>query len=112
MPHQVRLRVDGEDLPAGDPLLAARRFRLRLDSPRWTVRGRFGDRRLSITVTQPPRRTVSVDYTNPDGTRAVCHNSERADAAIMLDRFGPEGWRRERSWTLIGTAHAEVGAQT
>ena len=107
----VRLRVGGEDLPAADPLLAARRFRLRLDSPQWTVRGRFGDRRLAVTVTQPPQRTVSVDYTNPDGTRAVCHNSERADAAIELDRFGPDGWHREHSWTLAGTAHAEVGAR-
>jgi hypothetical protein len=108
----VRLRVDGVDLPEGDPLLAGLRFRARLDRPVWRVHGRFADRRLTITVTQPADRTVSVDYTNPDRSTAVCHNTERADVAITLDRYGPDGWRRERWWYLKGTAHAEIGMST
>ncbi len=108
----VRLRVGGSDLTAGDPLLAALRFRASIGRPQWTVRGRFGDRRLAVTVTLPAERTVAVDYTGPDGSTAVCHNSERADAAIALERFGPDGWRRERYWELAGTAHAEVGTTT
>ena len=108
----VRLHLGGVDLPSGDPLLAALRFRATLGRPQWTVRGRFADRRLAITVSQPSDRTVSVDYTNPDGSTAVCHNSERADAVIALDRSGPDGWRRERTWRLDGTAHAEVGWAT
>ncbi|GAB1640869.1 hypothetical protein [Krasilnikovia sp. MM14-A1259] len=105
----VRLRVGGVDLPVGDPLLAALRFRARLDRPRWTVSGRDGDRRITITVTMPPERTLAVPYADPDGTSLVCHNCEVADATIRLDRRTPGGWAPERHWELTGTAHAELG---
>ncbi|QGN48663.1 hypothetical protein ACN26Y_21750 [Micromonospora sp. WMMD558] len=106
----VRLRIDGVDWPGGDPLLAALRFRGVLALPEWRVRGRHGDRRLSVTVRQHADRTLSVPYTDPDGSRCVCHNSERADAEILLEtRAGGGDWRPERRWRLHGTAHAEVG---
>ncbi|RZU54071.1 hypothetical protein EV385_6008 [Krasilnikovia cinnamomea] len=105
----VRLRVDGEEFPSGDPLLAALRFRARLGRPRWTVTGRDGDRRLTVEVTMPPERTLAVPYTDPDGAPAVCHNCEVADAVVRLERRGPDGWREQRRWALHGTAHAEVG---
>jgi hypothetical protein len=105
----VRLRIGREEFPAGDPLLPALRFRASVARPTWTVRGRWRDRRLAVTVTMPPERTVAVDYADPDGSPAVCHNCEVADATIELDRRGPGGWRPERRWRLSGTAHAEVG---
>ncbi|MEU7907332.1 hypothetical protein [Actinoplanes sp. NPDC049118] len=105
----VRLRVDGVEYPAGDPLLAALRFRARLDRPRWTVTGRHGDRRITVAVTMPPERTLAVPYTDPDGAPAVCHNCEVADAVVRLERRGRDGWREERCWELRGTAHAELG---
>ncbi|MFJ5643756.1 hypothetical protein [Streptomyces sp. NPDC093223] len=84
------------------------RFRADLGLPEWRVEGRSGLRRIEVTVTQPPHRTLTLDYTDPDGSAAVCRNSERADAVVSLERWRG-GWRREAVWRLSGTAHAEVG---
>lgn len=105
----VRLRVDGRDLPSGDPLLAALRLRADIGLPAWSVRGRIGDRLLHVQVVQRPEETVAVDYADPDGSPAVCHNSERADVRIVLARRVGRAWRTERQWRLNGTGHAEVG---
>ncbi|WP_433231742.1 hypothetical protein [Actinomadura formosensis] len=105
----VRLRVDGTDLPSGDPLLAALRLRAGIGLPTWTVQGRLGDRWLRVEVTQRPEETVAVDYADPDGAPAVCHNSERADVRIFLARRAGRSWETEREWHLAGTGHAEVG---
>ncbi|MFD0687149.1 hypothetical protein [Actinomadura fibrosa] len=105
----VRLRVDGADLPAGDPLLAALRLRARIGLPEWTVRGRIGDRLIHVRVTLRAEETVAVDYADPDGSPAVCHNSERADVRIVLWRRDGRRWAVEREWRLDGTGHAEVG---
>ncbi|MEV4416325.1 hypothetical protein [Catellatospora sp. NPDC049609] len=105
----VKLRLDGADWPAHDPLLASFRFRADIGLPRWTVTGASGGRRLQVTVHQPPERTLAVAYTDPDGRTCTCHNTEVADADILLERRGPDGWQPERRWRLQGTAHAEVG---
>ncbi|MGI5202560.1 hypothetical protein ACQEU6_13435 [Spirillospora sp. CA-108201] len=105
----VRLRVDGADLASGDPLLASLRLRARIGLPVWTVHGRIGDRRVHVRVALPPGETVAVDYADPDGAPAVCHNSERADVRIALARRSGRGWETEREWRLDGTGHAEVG---
>lgn len=84
------------------------RFRARIGLPRWSVSGRAGLRRIHVTVTQPEERTLALDYTDPDGSRAVCRNSETADARIRLERWWGR-WRTEAEWSLSGTAHAEVG---
>lgn len=105
----VRLRAGGLDWPSGDGLLAATRMRARVGLPSWTVSGRSGDRMVRIEVTQPPAETVAVDYADPDGSPAVCHNTERADAVITLLRRSGRRWELDRRWHLNGTAHAEVG---
>ncbi|MGH3313118.1 MAG: hypothetical protein ACRDP3_21460 [Streptomyces sp.] len=84
------------------------RFRARIGLPEWSVTGRSGLRRIRVEVTQPAERTLALDYTDPDGGAAVCRNSERADARILLERWWGR-WRTEAEWTLEGTAHAEVG---
>ncbi|MBL1110019.1 hypothetical protein JK361_36580 [Streptomyces sp. 5-8] len=84
------------------------RFRADIGLPTWRVRGRAGLRRIHVTVTQPPGATLALDYTDPDGSRAVCRNSERADAEVRLERWWGR-WRPEATWRLSGTAHAEVG---
>lgn len=107
----VRLRVAGEEWPPGDPLVGALRMRARIDLPTWRVAGRHKDRRFSIEVTQPPGETVTVGYTDPDGTPAVCRNTERAHAVITLQRRTWLGWEIARQWELPGSAHAEVGTR-
>ncbi len=103
----VQLRVDGVDWPAGDPLLAALKFHANLSRPTWTVTGAVRDRRLRVTVELSPERTVAVDYTDPDGSTAVCHHSVQATATVHWDRRDAGGWHPGRSWTV--TAHAELG---
>jgi len=108
----VRLRLDGVDHPGGDPLLASLRLCADIGLPTWRVFGRVGDHDLDVVVTQPPQRSVTVDYRNPDGTPAVCRNSERASADVTWRpraRTGRGGGGGQRHWRLDGTAHAEVG---
>ncbi|MFI9810047.1 hypothetical protein ACIHEJ_38095 [Streptomyces sp. NPDC052301] len=89
----------------------AGRFRARIGLPTWTVTGRAGLRRIRVEVTQPADRTLTLDYTDPDGRHATCRNSERADAHVLLERRRFGRWRSEAEWTLDGTAHAEVGTR-
>jgi hypothetical protein len=84
-------------------------MRATIGLPSWTVSGRSGDLMVRVEVTQPPGETVAVDYTDPDGSTAVCHNTERADAVITLLRREGGRWRTVRRRRLDGTAHAEVG---
>jgi hypothetical protein len=103
----VQLRVGGRDWP-GNPLLAAPLLRARIGLPSWRVWGGINRRRLTIDVDLPADRSVAIDYTDPDGAGAVCTNSERADAEIVVERWSGR-WRKEHAWELHGTAHAEVG---
>lgn len=110
----IRLRVGGRDWPGG--LLPSMRVRSNLALPRWSVEGRIGWRRIRIDVDQPAERCVALEYADPDGERAVCTNTERADIDIEIQRWelGGRGgrWVRERSWSLRGTGHAEVGLRS
>jgi hypothetical protein len=89
-------------------LLGVGRFRARFGLPEWTVTGRTALRRIRVEVEQPAERTLTLEYRDPDGARAVCRNSESADARIVLERWWGH-WRPEASWVLDGTAHAEAG---
>ncbi|MFE3548627.1 hypothetical protein ACFXN2_08130 [Streptomyces kronopolitis] len=109
----LRLRRAGRDWPRRGTRTALGwgglgRFRAEVGLPSWTVTGRAGPRRIRVTVDQPEERTLALEYTDPDGSRAVCRNSVTADARIVLERWWG-GWRPEAAWTLRGTAHAEVG---
>ncbi|MGW1964405.1 hypothetical protein ACWCPD_29705 [Streptomyces sp. NPDC001935] len=86
------------------------RFRADIGLPEWTVTGRTALRRIRVEVRQPPERTLTLEYRDPDGARAVCRNSESADARVVLERWWGR-WRPEASWTLDGTAHAETGTR-
>lgn len=112
----LRLRRRGRTWPRRAERTAvgwagAGRFRAAIGLPTWTVTGRAGLRRIRVEVRQPADRTLALDYTDPDGGSAVCRNSERADAHILLERRSFGGWRTEAEWTLDGTAHAEVGSR-
>lgn len=106
----VQLRVDGADWPS-NPLAAAPRFKAEVGLPVWTVKGRSGDRRIEVTVTQPEERCVAIPYRDPDGATATCTNTERADVRIVVERRTGGTWALERSWRLDATAHAEVGTR-
>ncbi|MEV3970394.1 hypothetical protein AB0K68_19945 [Streptomyces sp. NPDC050698] len=110
----LRLRRAGRDWPRGDwrsslGLLGVGRFRGRPRLPTWTVRGRAGGRRIAVRVHLPEESRTAVGYTDPDGSRAICNNSERADVQVSLERRRGGRWRPEQVWDVRGTAHAEVG---
>ncbi|WP_371749509.1 hypothetical protein OG302_39185 [Streptomyces sp. NBC_01283] len=109
----LRLRTAGRTWPRRAERTAlgwagAGRFTARIGLPVWTVNGRAGLRRIRVQVTQPAERTLSLDYTDPDGAPSVCRNSEAADAVVLVERWWGQ-WRTEARWELDGTAHAEVG---
>lgn len=100
----VRLRLDGQDDWPSRSLLAAPRFRTRLRPDGFSVTGHHRGRSLDVDVVLPEGERVDVRYVDPDGAEATCRNSERARVTVTTERAG-----RRRSWTLDGTAHAEVG---
>ncbi|NEA37351.1 hypothetical protein [Streptomyces sp. SID13031] len=102
----VRLRLDGEDYPRGDTLLAARRLRAEFSTLDWRVHGRIGHHMINVEVHQPVEQTVTVSYLDPDGTQKICRNSERATADIT---WTTANGKTERRWRIDSTAHAEVG---
>jgi len=105
----VQLRIGGDVWPASR--IAPLRSRTRIGLPHWQVTARDADRRVTIEVTLPPERCVSIGYTDPDGATATCTNSERADARLQVERHVNGAWTVEHRWQLDGTAHAEVGTR-
>lgn len=102
----VQVRLPGEpDWPA-NPAVASLRFRTDLRADGFTVTGTSAGQRLQVDVELPADQSVSLLYTDPDGSTATCTNSERASATLTLEVDGTE-----RRWHLDGTAHAEVGVR-
>ena len=106
----VQLRVEGRDWP-GDPLASAPLMRTRISANSFDVSGVVGTHRLRVRATLPAERCVVVDYRDPDGSTATCTNSERADVVVETADLTARGWRQQRSWTLDGTGHAEIGSR-
>ncbi|SMQ14569.1 hypothetical protein SAMN06272771_0868 [Streptomyces sp. Ag82_O1-12] len=109
----LRLRTRGQTWPRRAERSAVGwaglgRFRCAIGLPSWSVAGRVGLRRIRVVVTQPEERTLALDYADPDGSPATCHNSERADVHVVVERWWGS-WRTAAEWQLSATAHAEVG---
>ena len=105
----VQLRTGGSDWPR-DPLASAPLFRARLALPQWRVRGTVGRRRLRAEVEMPADRCLQVAYADPDGSPATCTNSETANAEIVVERW-KRRWEIEGRWSLLATAHSEIGTR-
>lgn len=103
----VRFRIGGKDWPAST--LPSLRMRTTLGPQRWRLEGRIGGRDVLLRVDQPPNRCVSLSYTDPDGGTAVCTNTEQADIHIEISHRRRGDRVIDRSWSVLGTGHAEVG---
>jgi hypothetical protein len=106
----VQLRIDGHDWPR-DPLAVAPLLRAHIEDHAFRIHGIVGRQRLDVSVRLAPERCVTVGYVDPDASTATCLNSEAADATVRIDRLTTRGWTQSRSWTLDGTAHAEIGTR-
>lgn len=102
----VQVRLPGEPDWPSNPAVASLRFRTELRADGFTVTGTSAGERLHVDVALPADQSVSLLYTDPDGSTATCTNSERASATVTV-----RGPRSERTWHLDGTAHAEVGTR-
>lgn len=100
----VQLRLAGQPDWPRRPLLAAPRFRTALRSDGFDLSGRHRGRRLDVEVRWAQRQEVELQYRDPDGSTAICRNSEVASANITLTRRGSV-----RNWSIEDRAHAEVG---
>jgi hypothetical protein len=103
----IRFRIGGKDWPASP--LPSLRMRTTLGLPNWQLRGRIGNRDVSIRVDQSPERCVSLRYTDPDGGTAVCTNTEQADIHVEISHRMRGTRVIDHSWSVLGTGHAEVG---
>ncbi|CAM4142044.1 hypothetical protein MB901379_00701 [Mycobacterium basiliense] len=103
----IRFRLGGNDWPAGP--VPSLRMRTTLGAQHWQLEGRIGGRDVLIRVDQPPQRSVSLQYIDPDGGRAVCTNTEQADIHIEISRGHGSTRVIDRSWSVLGSGHTEVG---
>lgn len=94
----VRFRIDGKDWPTS--ILPSLRMRTTLDLQHWQLEGRIDGRQVLIRVDQPAQRCVSLEYTDPDGSKCVCTNTEQADVYVEVG---------DRQWSVLGGGHTEVG---
>lgn len=101
-------RFLGEDFAATSPLTVLRGtsdFGLTT----WTFDVRSGKRRIHGVVDAPRDSLVGVTYTDPDGERAYCYNSEVATMRLtVLDQAG-RGWLEREHLESLGRAHFEYG---
>lgn len=104
----LQLRVPGAADWPRNSLLAAPMLHARHRADGFVVGGVVGRRRVGIHVTWPADRAVSLEYTDPDGATATCTNSERASVNLAVQKWQGR-WTVERSWHVVGTAHAEIG---
>jgi hypothetical protein len=95
-------RLFGRDFLATSPLRVARApSRFALTS--WTFEARDGDRRVLGEVDAPRASLAGVTYTDPDGDRAYCYNSEVASMRLAVF----DGDRFEGTLSSHGRAHFE-----
>ena len=104
----VVARILGEDFTATSPVAVLRApsdFAL----TSWTLEVTSGKRRLSCEVDAPRDSLVGVTYTDPDGEKAYCYNSEVASMRVsVLDRAS-RGWALRETLVSRGRAHFEYG---
>ena len=105
------LRYEGEDI-AFNEMRWFVRARSNYELPEWTFRARNDTWRIAGAAKVDPARMYQVTYTDPDGSRRHCANSEIADLGIELFTFAGRRWRHVSTLTAMGTAHLEFGRRS
>ena len=102
------LRYGGEDI-AFNELRWMLRARGRYELPEWSFSARTDRWKITGAARAVPDRMHQVTYTDPDGSRRYCANSEIADLGIEVFRRSGRTWKHEASLTASGSAHLEFG---
>ncbi|HEX9710022.1 MAG TPA: tocopherol cyclase family protein [Candidatus Thermoplasmatota archaeon] len=107
----LTLRLDGEELRF-TRLLDALRCRCRFGTARYAFRASRRDVRIAGEFTCRPQDMVLAEYTDPDGERAYCANTEVATLRVQVRRRTGGRWRDAAGLVAEGTAHFEVASRT
>ena len=60
-----------------------------------------------------PRRMVRATYSDPDGDKAFCHNTETAAATLVIEKRGlASGWDEAARLVAEGCAHVEYASRS
>jgi hypothetical protein len=101
-------RFLGEDFVARAPHTVVR-AKSEFGLTSWTLETTAGKRRISVEVDAQRGSLVGVTYTDPDGEKAYCYNSEVASMRVsVLDRVKGH-WDLRTTLTSDGRAHFEYG---
>lgn len=101
-------RFLGEDFLAVAPLTvmkASSEFGL----TSWALETTAGKRRIVVEVDAPRESLVGVTYTDPDGDKAYCYNSEVASMRVSVFDKGNRHWDLRQTLLSHGRAHFEYG---
>jgi len=104
-------RLLGEDFIATSPgavLRAKSTFAL----TSWAFETTAGKRRIVVEVDAPRDSLVGVTYTDPDGEKAYCYNSEVASMRVSVFDKTPRGasrWELRETLVSHGRTHFEYG---
>ena len=104
-------RLLGDDFLATSPgavLRAKSHFAL----TSWSFETTAGKRRIVVEVDAPRDSLVGVTYTDPDGEKAYCYNSEVASMRVSVFDKTPRGasrWALRETLVSNGRAHFEYG---
>jgi hypothetical protein len=102
-------RLLDEDFLATSPM-AVLRAASSLALTSWSLRATAGKRRIDVQVDAPRGSLVGVTYTDPDGEKAYCYNSEVASMRIaVFDRLRGGRWGLRQTLRSAGRAHFGYG---
>lgn len=104
----VFLRYEGRDLVFNE-LKWAIRAKSRYELPTWAFAAFNDEWKIAGAARTRVPKTVQVTYSDPDGGKRYCANSEIADLALEIYRRESTGWRHYGSLSSTGSAHLEFG---
>jgi hypothetical protein len=102
----VLARLQGHDFTSITPrrvLANSSRFGL----AGWDLQAQDSRLRLMLRINAPRERMIGVAYTDPDGERAYCYNTEVASLTGSLARRDGSGWRQISQFQAPGLTHFE-----
>lgn len=104
-------RVRGEAFASIGPVAIVRNASA-FDLTSWTCTATDARRRLVAEITAPRETLVGVTYTDPDGEKAYCYNSEVASMTLHVEDRAGRAWRRRETLVSSGRTHFEYAQRT
>ncbi len=111
LPKEPKLLATGESLHIRS-LREALRVQTFAQFPQWSIAFTRGLWRYQLKVSAPPKRFLRAVYDNPTGGQLYCHNTEIADAELIIEHKQGGAWQTEAHWQAPHSAFLEFGMPT